>query len=188
MLTKKEWAALVILALFAMASYLTGVDYLLAKTLSNRTSHGISLFFSEWYFLAYMLVASAMLLKRDRKALMTLVASVAIIFLIQLAFTKFAPRERPAEAMPIGDGLMKLIRESGASSSFPSGHTASVAAVFALFLLIGFHPAASFLLGLPIAVSRILLVQHYLSDVLGGAIIGYVIAKSVYSLVRRCES
>jgi undecaprenyl-diphosphatase len=183
MFNRKEYPALGVLAFLALVSYMTGFDYFLAKSLSNRASHGVSLFFSEWYFLAYMLGAFLILLKKNRKAAIALVVSVALVFLVQAIITDIAPRQRPPEAMPIGDGLMKIIRGFGASSSFPSGHTASTVAVFTMFLLIGFHPMVVLFLGIPIMVSRITLVQHYLSDVLGGIVIGYVIAILAFRLI-----
>jgi undecaprenyl-diphosphatase len=69
--------------------------------------------------------------------------------------------------------------------SFPSGHTITAFAV--ALSLAGFYP--SLLVGLlfcasSIAVSRILLGMHFLSDVLAGALIGSGLAYGVIWLVR----
>lgn len=181
MFTPKEKAFLAALALLAALSYLTGFDYYLARTLSQRTPHGISLFFSYQYYVAYMVLGTVILYLRNRRAAASLLVSVAMVFLIQFAFTEIAPRPRPPEAMPIGDGLLSFIRHTGGMSSFYSGHTGSSIALATTYMLVGMQPALAFVLAFPIILSRLLLVQHYLSDVLAGIIAGYVFAKAVYA-------
>lgn len=61
--------------------------------------------------------------------------------------------------------------------SFPSGHATSVFAVAAVFA--GFYPwlsAPLYLLAGAIAVGRVYLARHYVSDILAGALIGCVVA------------
>ncbi len=82
--------------------------------------------------------------------------------------------------MPIGDELMEAILDFGASSSFPSGHSASTVAIAATYMLAGIHGALVWALGLPIIFSRVTLVHHHLSDVVGGCLLGYVAAKMLY--------
>ncbi|MFH1125709.1 MAG: phosphatase PAP2 family protein, partial [Candidatus Altiarchaeota archaeon] len=173
------------LALIALLSYLSGLDYALAKALSHRTPIGISLLESSWYYLFFELSALVYLLMKKRRAAVSLILSVALLYLMQVAFTEFAPRERPPEAMPVGDFLMDLIRSTGASSSFFSGHSATAVAVYTIFQMINFHPLLVLLLALPVLISRLTLVQHYLSDVIGGAIFGYVTTKIIYTIIKK---
>lgn len=165
-------------------SYLSGFDYALAGVLGSRTPVGISLFESSWYYLAFEMFALVFLAVKNRRAAVSLILSFVLLYLMQLAFSEFAPRDRPAEAMEVGDSLMELIRITGASSSFFSGHSATAVAVCVVFQLVGFHPLLVAVLALPILVSRLMLVQHYLSDVAGGVVFGYVTAKAVYRLVN----
>lgn len=180
MFTKAEMFWLGLLALAGLASYLTGLDYQIAQAFSGRTSHGISLLFSSQYFVIYILTSLMVLYLKSRRAAAALSLTIVLLFLMHVSITEFAPRERPYQALPEGDQLMRLIRWSGASSSFFSAHAASVTAVCTAFLLLDTYPLAAVALGLPIVVSRITLIQHYLSDVLGGVIFGYVTMKAAY--------
>ncbi|MFH1404005.1 MAG: phosphatase PAP2 family protein [Candidatus Altiarchaeota archaeon] len=185
MFSRKDVAFLTATALLGIISYITGLDYYLASTISNRAAHGVSLFFSFQYYVAFMVLSTLIMLVKNRRAAVSMVVSVTLVFLIQGMFTEFAPRARPSEAMLIGAGLMHLIQSSGTSSSFFSGHTASSMVVYVTYMMAGHHPAAMLVLAAPIMASRIMLVQHYLSDVLGGIIFGYVTAKVAYTLVVR---
>jgi membrane-associated phospholipid phosphatase len=164
---------------------LTGLDYTATKILSHRAPIGISLLISSYYYAAFEVFAIIILLKKNKRAAASLIISIIVLFLMQAAITQIAPRERPPEAMPIGQELMHLIKITGTSSSFFSGHSATAVAVYAIFTLIGYNPLLVLLLTVPILVSRITLVQHYISDVIGGVIIGYVVAKIVYLSLQR---
>lgn len=183
--SKRELAWLLVFALAGLISYLSGLDYSLAEAISHRPAHGISLFFSYQYFIAFEVLAVGVLFFRSRRAASVLVISTLLVFMMQAAFTDFAPRARPPQAMAVGDGLMQFIRGSGASSSFFSGHTASSVAAYTVFALEAYNPLVLFALVFPIILSRITLVQHYLSDVFGGIIFGYVTAKLVYAAASR---
>jgi len=183
--SRLEIAWLAALALAGVISYLSGLDFNLAVALSGRPSHGISIFFSTVYFALYMVGTATFLFMRDRRAGAAMVLSVILIFLMQAAFTEFSPRARPPQAMPAGDWLMDLIKKSGGTSSFFSGHTAGAVAVATTCMLVGMEPLLMYSLAAPIAISRITLVQHYLSDVVGGVIFGYVTAKLVFSAFKK---
>jgi len=184
LLTRREIIALSAIALAGLLSYLSGFDYWLASAMGGRAAHGISLFISTDYFVLFELTGLMVVYLKNRKAAAALIISTILVFALQIAFTDFAPRARPPQALPIGDVLMSIIRRSGASSSFFSGHTASVIAVYATCAGIGLYPTAALLLAVPVIISRLLLVQHYLSDVLGGIIFGYVAAKAALAWLR----
>jgi undecaprenyl-diphosphatase len=181
--SKKEVLAMAVLAGVCVCSYLSGLDYWLARTLSQRSPIGISLFISTAYYAAYILSGVILLFRKNRRAAAALVLSILLLFLMQDAFTVFSPRARPPEAMHIGDWLMNLIKRTGGSSSFFSGHSASSVAVATTYGLLGIHPALMAALAVPILVSRLTLVQHYLSDVIGGIIFGYVTTKIITILL-----
>ncbi|MFH0862142.1 MAG: phosphatase PAP2 family protein [Candidatus Altiarchaeota archaeon] len=185
MFTRRELTWLGLLGLFGLAAYFSGLDFYVAESLAGRASHGISLFFSYQYFVIYILTSLIVLSIRHRRAAAALSLAIVLLFVMHLAITGFAPRARPIQALPEGDQLMRLIRWSGASSSFFSAHTASVVAVCAVFIILDFHPIAAVALGVPIILSRITLIQHYPSDILGGVIFGYVTMKVAYWAVRK---
>jgi membrane-associated phospholipid phosphatase len=181
--SRKEAYCLLSLSAFGLISYLSGLDDYVAAVLGARTPSGISLFLSSTYYAIFLLTGLVLSTLRRRRAGMALLTSILIVFLIQVAFTDISPRARPPQAQHIGDNLMQWIQRSGTTSSFPSGHTGSSFAVFTTFMLLDMHPLIVLLLALPIAASRILLVQHYVSDVIGGAIVGYVASKAVYRII-----
>ena len=81
-------------------------------------------------------------------------------------------RKRPFTKMNICD---QLIIGTPSTYSFPSGHTASSFSVAAVFVAI--NSEISFLIVLIatlIALSRIYLKVHYVSDVIGGAVLGWL--------------
>ena len=91
------------------------------------------------------------------------------------------PRPRPMEAKPIG-GLLDDIMGIGMSSSFPSGHSAVAASVYSIFREIGLWKWCVLVATIPIVLSRITLAHHHISDVVGGSLIGYIIAKKFGSV------
>lgn len=75
-------------------------------------------------------------------------------------------------------------------TSFPSGHTMSAFALYSLLaLMLGWRHrrwGLAFALGaVAVGVSRIFLVQHYLVDVLGGAVMGLVLGWLVWQIGLR---
>lgn len=79
---------------------------------------------------------------------------------------------------------------NGGQTSFPSGHTMAAFCMYALMAglaggripWLGLAFATTAIL---VAISRIFLVQHFLADVLGGAMTGLLIAWMVWALDRR---
>lgn len=71
--------------------------------------------------------------------------------------------------------------------SFPSGHTTAAFCLFttlALFARRNWVKVVLFLIAFGVAYSRIYLMQHFLSDVLAGSVIGTATAVAVYAYVR----
>ena len=88
----------------------------------------------------------------------------------------FVHRLRPYDA-----DVTLLIVERSADFSFPSDHATATFAIAAVFLLHGVRRLGSaFLLAaVLVAVSRVYVGTHYISDVLGGALTGVLAAVAV---------
>jgi undecaprenyl-diphosphatase len=114
-----------------------------------------------------------------------ILASAGFAFLIGLAVNQvillFAHRLRPYDA-----GITRLIIEKSADPSFPSDHATAAVAIASVFILAGWRKQgfAFRLAALFIMVSRVFVGTHYISDVLGGAIIGISAALIVKALYR----
>lgn len=119
-------------------------------------------------------IASVFVWRRGRRRLAVFVVTTAVVGgLIDSAVKILVNRPRPQLADPLAHAYGK---------SFPSGHTMSSTIVYGALLLV-FLPAipksrrvwavgGTVLLVLLIAASRIALGVHYLSDVLGGFVLG----------------
>ena len=91
-------------------------------------------------------------------------------------------RERPFEAI---EGLRLLVK-APKSYSFPSGHTASSFAAFGvLYFMNSQYKWYGLVLALFISISRVYLNVHYLTDIIGGALLGLVVAYVVCGLFKR---
>ena len=89
-------------------------------------------------------------------------------------------RKRPFTNMNLCD---QLIIGTPSTFSFPSGHTASSFAASAVFLAINSRISIIILIiSTCIALSRIYLKVHYVSDVIGGAILGLLCGSITVSL------
>ncbi len=118
---------------------------------------------------------------RALKGLLALIIAVAAADLVSYRIIKaYVPRDRPAVA-----GLPVELRSAHHSgSSFPSNHAANVFAAATMVTLL--HPPfflIAFFLALSVAYSRVYVGVHFPSDVLAGAIIGYLFAKFVWSFM-----
>ena len=182
--TKAEKITIIILITIGVFSYLSGLDYAIAEFMGSKESIGISLFFSFYYYIIYVFAIVIILWKKDKRALMAFILTMAVQSVIHSLFSTYLPRPRPMEAKPIG-GLLDQIMGIGMSSSFPSSHSAIAASVYTIFSEIGLWKWYILLATIPILISRITLAHHHISDVIGGIIMGYVIAKTLYSLLKK---
>lgn len=96
-----------------------------------------------------------------------------LAWLLGLIVKRLIARDRPSEAMP---GYMRVI-ESPTCGSFPSTHAASAFAFYTALQLYA-HPWSPFVgvWAVLVSFSRLYLGVHFLTDILGGAVFGAVIA------------
>ena len=104
--------------------------------------------------------------------------------LAEFSLKRLFGRYRPDADMPV----LALLGPSFVPDvdSFPSGHATSVFAVATVFAT--FYPRLAWLLYPPaaaIAIGRVYLERHYVSDIVGGAFIGVFVASAI---IRRLAS
>ena len=94
-----------------------------------------------------------------------------------------ARRDRPSGALLRG---LQRVGGQPKTSSFPSSHTAAATA-FALAASAELPAAAPVLgaLGATVALSRVIAVRHFPTDVIGGVILGAVVGATVVVVARR---
>ena len=125
-----------------------------------------------------------LLLKKTRKVGGLMTCSLLLNTLVNNVLLKnLVARTRPYEVV---DGLHRII-EAQSDYSFPSGHTGSAFAVaVVVFLLCPRKIGVPVLVfAFVIAFSRLYVGVHFPTDVLGGALIGAVIAYLVCAVYRR---
>jgi undecaprenyl-diphosphatase len=121
----------------------------------------------------------------DREHTRHVLLSAGFSFLLGLALNQliilFAHRVRPYDA-----GVTHLLIERSADFSFPSDHATASFAIAAAFLVHGMRRLGFWFLAAAviIAVSRVYIGTHYLSDILGGAVTGTIVAVLVHGLYR----
>ena len=131
----------------------------------------------EIYIFPLIIVIATIFLLIYKKPFIALWISSAISFSIGYIMKFLIARPRPFQYLNISS----IIQVS--SSSFPSGH--AIAAFTALPILNKSFPKLKILfwiLAVLIAISRIYLRVHYLSDVVAGAFIGYIISSLFISI------
>lgn len=111
--------------------------------------------------------------------------AAGLSFLLGLAINQiillFVHRMRPYDG-----GITHLLIERSADPSFPSDHATATFAITAAFLLHGMRRMGAWFLAAAvlIAISRVYIGTHYVSDILGGAATGIAAAVLVRAFYR----
>ncbi|MFZ4634307.1 MAG: phosphatase PAP2 family protein [Saprospiraceae bacterium] len=140
---------------------------------------------------AYLLAVFSLLFYRYRYALLLSLTGLAVVPTIN-GMKNLAKVPRPIsyfEQMDQRDNVVLVPGEplNRGRTSFPSGHTAGAFALFTTLTLMLKTPYKPFGLlfavgAITAGISRIFLVQHFLSDVLAGALLGMLIALMMWPL------
>jgi len=131
-----------------------------------------------WIIISIVLIIR----KETRKAGIFTLATMLICYAFNdLIIKGLIDRARPYETIP----ALTLLTFVPGSSSFPSGHAcSSFAASLILTKFLGKKGALFYILAVLIAISRIYVGAHYLSDVVVGSIVGTTGAFIVFLLAR----
>jgi len=134
----------------------------------------------SWGAIALLLAAGG---GRHARALAAGALSAALANIAQVVLKRRFRRQRPCELAP--HPLFGQIRPPD-RFSFPSGHALNA---FAIGIVLSLHyPPLAPLLGLlagSIAVSRVVLGMHYVSDVLAGSVLGLAIGLLSFAALPR---
>lgn len=123
--------------------------------------------------------------KPDRPHVRHVLIASGLSFLLGLALNQlvllFVHRDRPYDA-----GITHLLIAKSADPSFPSDHATASIGIAAAFLLHGMRrTGAGFLAAaIMLMLSRVYIGIHYASDVLGGALTGFIAALIILVLYR----
>lgn len=134
-----------------------------------------------------VLAAALFVWRRTRRVGISLMIALVVVTLATGYVKCGVDRDRPEAphepeiGIPLSQDTFALFCEGGPRASYPSGHAARAAA-FAVIL--GFALSSRFPLGsyailaypLAVGISRVALLEHYPSDVVGGVLIGVAAA------------
>lgn len=150
-------------------SYVVGLILLMQNVLIIDFFRIITLIGDIEFFIPVAIIISIFFLARKNK-LSGLWASIIVVGVISFLIKIFVNRPRPYESQNVASLV------NTAMSSFPSGHAMIVFSIVP-FLVKNFTKQKYYfiLLAVLVAFSRIYLNVHYLSDIIAGAFLGYLI-------------
>ena len=151
-----------------------------------------------YYMLGFAILL--LIIRRTRRIGVSLMIALVIVTIVT-GYTKcITDRDRPeleyfGSGLPIGEGAdtFSLFCNNGYNASYPSGH-AGRAAVFGLVLGVVLYqrmgtPTYLILLyPIIVSISRIYILEHYTSDIIGGIILGLLIAGIIAKKARLYET
>lgn len=148
---------------------------------------------SKWYFILFtpaFIVFKFLLKKKDwaMKALF-LVVALSASGLLNMLIKWIAGRNRPVNLFNQGAFGFNFFEVGYELNSFPSGHAATVFSLAAALSIL--FPRSGFLAFIPataIALSRVVITSHYVSDVIAGAVVGTVCTLAVKYFFDRFET
>lgn len=207
--TPRNWAQIA-----AFATLTTGAVYFLDKPVNqftvqqirtNKSAVSASLYvtnFGGWYetYTLAVLGAYGVIFKKDKEKTTTLLATQAYLTgsLIETVFKYLTSRQRPSYYDAVtgqnshvfhGPFYHFMKPDSYSYTSFPSGHTTvafAAATVFAMeYRNIWYVPVISYSAATAIGLSRVVQNAHWISDVLVGAGLGFIVGRQVVNNYHR---
>jgi undecaprenyl-diphosphatase len=132
-----------------------------------------------WFYAVFLIIIILVFIKRNKsRAIIPLFLSVCSAWILGFAIKQIIMRPRPL-------GIIEYFSSNIIDYSFPSNHTLFI---FAMLPFLNKELKNKYIwigLGLLVAFSRIYFNEHYLSDVLFGAIIGYSIGWIFMKLFKK---
>lgn len=142
---------------------------------SNRLVHGVAWVVARTGDSIFWLIVSAVLIYVQWPDAWSLLITVAVTALLTAVAKGLFKRQRPVEKWAIATDIY----------SFPSGHAARAGAVaVALSLALPPYTPLFFLWALLVAIARVMLSRHYVSDVAGGLIFGILVGLLLQGLLQ----
>ncbi|MBQ9790084.1 MAG: phosphatase PAP2 family protein [Clostridia bacterium] len=128
--------------------------------------------------------------KNTRKAGFVMLVTLLLSFLlVDVILKPTISRPRPYE---LSKSIFNFLKTAGidipSSPSFPSGHASSAFATsFAMYFQNKKFGKPLVIYGVIVAISRIFFCVHYVSDVITGAVIGFLTAYFIVEIVRKFD-
>ena len=136
---------------------------------------------------AWLLLAVILIMRPQTRSggILMLICLLAGFLLNNVFIKNVVQRPRPYDMIPELNSILGEVAEW----SFPSGHTcSSFACATALTLAFGKNGAWAFIPASLIAVSRIYAGVHYPTDILGGMLVGTLLAILLFNVIKRTSS
>lgn len=160
--------AIILLVVFLLSFFIDIPLREFFKGIQNTYITQIMLFISNISIIFLILFALVFFLIKKRKdlllySILSMLVSLGVVFLIK--FLYFRPR-------PFQDlGISSI--DGSADSSFPSGHTTRYSSFVPFFWLYKNTRTLILITLILVAISRMYLLSHYLSDIIFGFMLGY---------------
>lgn len=178
---KKE-DAFIIIGLIILTIIAYSFDHQIVSSISRPFAGYISLILSSWLFIFFVFVVApaAILIRRQfykepAAILLAFIFSIAISLGIKI----LVARERPLGS----EDVMPFINLP--DYSFTSNHASAIGgALYMIKEYLGEYFKVFVIAGLVCVLSRVMLLEHYLSDVFGGLLVGVIAGIIIFSLFR----
>lgn len=136
--------------------------------------NSIVIFLAEYLVYFSLLAVPYLWLRKEKHDLIRILLTVVVAFAVSEALKTYFAVPRPF----VAEGFLPLVNVSPRDfyGSFPSGHTAFLAALgSAIFFTEKFPGTLVLLLGVLVGIGRVLVGVHYPVDILGGFAIGVIV-------------
>lgn len=128
------------------------------------------------------------LLKKEQLAnrCLLILVSIAISNFLCAIIKQFLGRARPELFFSHQDYGFILFNGSSLYTSFPSSHACVMGAICGVIAhFFPRHWILSVFLGFVLAMTRVILTSHYLSDIIAGEVLGFLTAQWVYKVMKK---